>query len=439
MCPFVKIQRMIYWPYPLHFLKVIMRPPRRNHVAIQALALLLSIPLSTTALAAADGKHGPLYERAGAAKPQFISLLQKLVNVDSGTGSEKGLDQVGAMVAEEMKKRGMQVELISAAPAAGHNLVGTLKGKGKAKILLMAHMDTVFADGTAAARPFRIEGERAYGPGVMDDKGGIVMALEAIGLLQAMKFDDFAQLTLMVNTNEETFSKGSYALIEKLAKAHDVTLSMEPGRPADGLVIWRKGSGDLRIDVKGKSSHAGVAPEAGRNAAMEAAHQMLQMADLGDSSKGTTVNFTVFQSGERSNVIPDTAVVRGDMRVREVAEFARVEQAMAQLAHKQLIAGTQVTTSVNRGMAPMSDNPATQALAARAQAIYGELGMKLTMEGSGGAGDANYTSGVGAPTLDGFGIVGGNIHTENEYAELNSIVPRLYLLTRMIEDLSSKH
>src|SRR5450830_976588 len=369
MCPFVKIQRMIYWPYPLHFLKVIMRPPRRNHAAVLALALSLSIPLSSTALAASEGKHVQLYERAGAVKPQFISLLQKLVNVDSGTGSEKGLDQVGAM----------------------------------------------------------------------DDKGGIVMALEAIGLLQAMQFDDFAQLTLMVNTNEETFSKGSYALIEKLAKAHDVTLSMEPGRPADGLVIWRKGSGDLRIDVRGKSSHAGVAPEAGRNAAMEAAHQMLQMANLGDSSKGTTVNFTVFQSGERSNVIPDTAVVRGDMRVREVAEFTRVEQAMAQLSHKQLIAGTQVTTSVNRGMAPMSDNPATQALAARAQAIYGELGMKLTMEGSGGAGDANYTSGVGAPTLDGFGIVGGNIHTENEYAELNSIVPRLYLLTRMIEDLSSKH
>src|SRR5450830_1159117 len=135
MCPFVKIQRMIYWPYPLHFLKVIMRPPRRNHAAV--LALALSIPLSSTALAASEGKHVQLYERAGAAKPQFISLLQKLVNVDSGTGSEKGLDQVGAMVAEEMKKRGMQVELISAAPAAGHNLVGTLKGKGKAKILLM--------------------------------------------------------------------------------------------------------------------------------------------------------------------------------------------------------------------------------------------------------------------------------------------------------------
>jgi glutamate carboxypeptidase len=415
-----------------------MRPPRCNPVALKTLALLLALPLSSTAVAAEGGKNVQLYERAGAVKPQFISLLQKLVSVDSGTGSEKGLDQVGAMVAEEMKKRGMQVELVSSAPAAGHNLVGTLKGKGKAKILLLAHMDTVFADGSAAARPFRIEGDRAYGPGVMDDKGGIVMALEAISLLQGMQFDDFAQLTLMINTNEETFSKGSFPLIEKLAKAHDVTLSMEPGRAADGLVIWRKGSGDLRIDVKGKSSHAGVAPEAGRNAAMEAAHQMLQMANLGDASKGTTVNFTVFQSGDRSNVIPDTAVVKGDMRVRDAAEFTRVEQAMAQLSRKQLIAGTQVTTSVTRGMAPMSDNPATQALAARAQAIYGELGMKLTMEGSGGAGDANYTSGVAAPTLDGFGIVGGNIHTENEYAELNSIVPRLYLLTRMIVDVSTK-
>ena len=402
-----------------------------------SLALAAALLFNGAALAAGP-VNKDLYERAGQAKPELIKMLETMVNIDSGTGSEKGLDQVGAMIADEAKKLGMQVELSSAAPAAGKNLVATLKGKGKAKILLMAHMDTVFPDGTAAARPFRIQGDRAYGPGVVDDKGGIVAALFAIKLLQQMKFTDFKQITLLVNTNEETFSKGTFPLIESLAKQHDVTLSLESGRAADGLVVWRKGTADLAIDVKGKSSHAGVAPEAGRNAAMEAAHQMLQMSKLGDSAKQTTVNFTVIKSGERANVIPNAAIVRGDMRATDVSEFDRVEKEMARLAETKLIAGTEVKSSLVRGMAPMPVTPRTEALAARAQAIYGELGLKLTMEGSGGAADANFASGAGAATLDGFGIVGGAIHSEEEYAELNSIAPRLYLLTRMIMDLSTR-
>lgn len=404
--------------------------------AFKTLALLAACLLSVGATAA-SAKNEDLYKRAVESKPELITLLGRLVSIDSGTGSENGLAAVGAIVTEEVNKLGMQVALSSAAPAVGNNLVATLNGTGKAKILLMAHMDTVFADGTAAARPFRIQGDRAYGPGVMDDKGGIVTAIYALKLMQQMKFTDFARITLMVNTNEETFSKGTRGLIETLAKQHDVVLSMEPGRAADGLVVWRKGAGDLLIEVKGKSAHAGVAPESGRNAAMEAAHQMLQMASLGDSAKLTTVNFTVFNSGDRLNTIPNAATVRGDIRVREMAEFDRVEKDMARLAEKKLIADTEVKTSLTRGMPPMPVNSGTEALARRAQAIYGELGLKLTMEGSGGAGDANYSSATGAASLDGFGIVGGNIHTENEYAELNSIAPRLYLLTRMLVDVST--
>ncbi|MFC5513496.1 glutamate carboxypeptidase [Massilia jejuensis] len=402
-----------------------------------SLAIAVALAFHGTAPAAGPVDKA-LLDRATQAKPEVIKMLESMVNIDSGTGSEKGLDQVGAMIAEEANKLGMQVAFSSAAPAVGKNLVATLRGKGKAKILLMAHMDTVFADGTAAARPFRIQGERAYGPGVVDDKGGIVAALFAIRLLQQMKFTDFKQITLLVNTNEETFSKGTFPLIESLAKQHDVTLSMESGRAADGLVVWRKGTADLAIEVKGKSSHAGVAPDAGRNAAMEAAHQMLQMSRLGDSARQTTVNFTVIKSGDRANVIPNAASVRGDMRATDLGEFDRVEKEMARMAEMKLIAGTEVKSSLVRGMAPMPITPRTEALAARAQAIYAELGLKLTMEGSGGAADANFASGVGAAALDGFGIVGGNIHSEEEYAELNSIAPRLYLLTRMIMDLSTR-
>lgn len=401
------------------------------------LLIATALMLNGTAMAA-DPVNQDLYNKAAQVKPELVKLLETMVNIDSGTGSEKGMDSMGAMVADEARKLGMKVEFVSSAPAVGKNLVATLQGTGKTRILLMVHMDTVFADGTAAARPFRIQGERAYGPGVVDDKGGIVTALFAIKLLQQMKFNDFAQITLFVNTNEETFSKGSFALIESLAKQHDVTLSLESGRPADGLVVWRKGTADLQIDVKGKSSHAGVAPDAGRNAAMEAAHQMLQMSKLGDPAKLTTVNFTVIKSGDRPNVIPDAATVRGDMRATDQAEFTRVEAAMARMVQTKLIAGTEVKSTLTRGMAPMPDTPLSQVLAARATAIYGELGLKLTLEGSGGGADANFASGVGAATLDGFGPVGGAIHTADEYLELGSITPRLYLLTRMIMDVSRR-
>jgi glutamate carboxypeptidase len=404
----------------------------RKTTILFSLSLIIALP------AAAAPMNKALYEQAQQQRPEFVKLLGNLVNVDSGTGSEKGLDKVSSMIVAEAEKLGMKVELVSAAPAVGNNIVATLHGKGKAKILLMTHMDTVFADGSSAKRPFRVEGNRAYGPGVVDDKGGVVTALFAIKLLQQQKFTDFAQITLLVNSNEETFSKGSYKLIETLAKQHDVTLSLEGGRPADGLVVWRKGSGTPWIDVKGKASHAGNNPAAGRNAAMEAAHQMLQMASLGDAAKETTVNFTVVHAGDRTNVIPDAATVRGDMRARTSEEFDRVEKDMARLSEKKLIEGTEVKTGVERGMAPWPLNSSTEALAARAQAIYGELGMKLTMEGSGGAGDANYTGAVGAHTLDGFGIVGGGFHGEDEYADLNSIGPRLYLLVRMMMDSARK-
>ena len=203
-------------------------------------------------------------------------------------------------------------------PAYGDNIVASLSGSGKGKVLLIAHMDTVFKKGDAAARPFRIEGGRAYGPGVSDDKAGIVVALSVLKILDELKFKDYARLTLMLNTNEETGSRGSRALIEKLAKEHDVTLNLEGGRVGDGITIWRKGSGTINVEVKGRASHAGGAPELGRNAAMELAHQMLQLVKLANADKGTTINFTVVKSGDRKNVIPDYAVADADIRARGV-------------------------------------------------------------------------------------------------------------------------
>ena len=371
-------------------------------------------------------------------KADALKLLERLVHIDSGSGYEPGLTQVRDIAVDELKQLGFSIQLVPDAAAHNSHVIATLKGTGKARILLMAHMDTVFKEGSAAARPFHIKDGRAYGPGVMDDKGGIVAGIYALKVLKNQGFKDYAQITFLLDASEETGTDGASELIRNTAKGHDVTLNLEPGRPADGLVVWRKGSATAVVEVKGKAAHAGVAPELGRNAAMEAAHQILQLGKLGDEEKKTTINFTVINSGDRVNVIPDQATAKADVRAALPEEFDRIEKDLARVSANKLIPETEVTTSLHRGLPPMPQTPESDKLVAIAQGIYGELGRKLTIEGSGGAADASLSAGVGTPTLDGFGIVGGNIHTPEEYAEVESVAPRIYLLSRMIMELSKR-
>ncbi|QTT89800.1 M20/M25/M40 family metallo-hydrolase [Pseudomonas chlororaphis] len=399
----------------------------------------LTLALGLLATQAIAEPHPQVQNDAQQYQGDALKLLERLVNIDSGSGYEAGLNQVSDIAIAELKKLGASIEKVPNGAAGGSHVLATLKGTGKARILLMAHMDTVFKEGTAAERPFRIQDGRAYGPGVMDDKGGIVAGVYALKVLDNLKFKDYEQITFLLDASEETGSEIATDLIKKTAKAHDVTLNLEPGRPADGLVVWRKGSATALVEVKGKAAHAGVAPELGRNAAMEAAHQILQLGKLGDEAKKTTINFTVLKAGDRTNVIPDQAIAKADVRAAVPEEFDRIEKDLARVSANKLIADTEVKTTLQRGLPPMPQTEKSDALVAMAQGIYGELGRKLTIEGSGGAADSSLSAGVGTPTLDGFGIVGGNIHTPEEYAEVDSVAPRIYLLARMIMELSAKH
>lgn len=398
------------------------------------LAAVLTCCIALPASAALDARIQTAAEQA---KAPTLTLLERLVNIDSGSGYAPGLTEVGKLVSAELQKLGATVqEVPNTAPDKSQHLVATLKGSGKAKILLLAHMDTVFKEGTAKARPYRTDEKRAYGPGVSDDKGGIVVALAALQILKALDFKDYGQITLLLDASEETGSQAATELIASTAKQHDVVLNLEPGRPADGLVVWRKGSATAVVEVKGKSSHAGVSPELGRNAATEVAHQVLQLGNLSDAEKKTSVNFTVIEAGDRINVIPDHAVAKADVRAALPEEFDRVEKDLARISANKRIADTEVTTRLERGLPPMPQTAASDRLLAMAQGIYGELGRTLTVEGSGGAADASIAAGAGVPTLDGFGIVGGKLHTPEEYVELDSVTPRIYLLTRMLVELS---
>ncbi|MFL6879474.1 M20/M25/M40 family metallo-hydrolase [Pseudomonas marginalis] len=400
--------------------------------------LAATLALSFALPAYSAEPHRQIQADAEQYKAPALKLLERLVNIDSGSGYGPGLTQVSDVAVDELKQLGFTIERVPDAAANSSHVIATLKGNGKAKILLMAHMDTVFKEGSAAERPFHIKDGRAYGPGVMDDKGGIVAGIYALKVLKNQGFKDYAQITFLLDASEETGSDIASELIRNTAKAHDVTLNLEPGRPADGLVVWRKGSATAVVEVKGKAAHAGVAPELGRNAAMEAAHQILQLGKLGDEEKKTTINFTVIKAGDRTNVIPDQATAKADVRAALPEEFDRIEKDLVRVSANKLIPETEVTTTLKRGLPPMPQTPESDKLVAIAQGIYGELGKKLTIEGSGGAADASLSAGVGTPTLDGFGIVGGNIHTPQEYAEVESVAPRIYLLSRMIMELSKR-
>nr|BFE95710.1 M20/M25/M40 family metallo-hydrolase [Pseudomonas brassicacearum subsp. brassicacearum] len=404
-----------------------------------AVSLGLSLALGAFAPVAFAQPHQQVLSDAEQYKGEALKLLERLVNIDSGSGYVPGLTQVGDIAIDELQKLGATIEKVPNSDGTQH-ILATLKGTGKAKkILLMAHMDTVFKEGSAAERPFHIKNGRAYGPGVMDDKGGIVAGIYALKVLKNLDFKNYAQITFLLDASEETGSDAATDLIKKTAKAHDVTLNLEPGRPADGLVVWRKGSATALVEVKGKASHAGVAPELGRNAAMEAAHQILQLGKLGDAEKknhhqlhgdqGRRPDQRDSRPGERQGGCAGSGA--GRVRPHRKKDLARVSQ-------DKLIADTEVTTSLKRGLPPMPQTAESDRLMAMAQGIYGELGRKLTEEGSGGAADASLSAGVGTPTLDGFGIVGGNIHTPEEYAEVESVVPRIYLLSRMIMELAGR-
>src|SRR3954452_17761613 len=413
--------------------------PIASHAWMIRAGLILASTLSSPIYPAHAEPNKQILDRAESYKEPALELLETLVNIDSGSGTENGLNKVAETIMSELKALGAQIETVKPAePAKGTNVVARLTGTGRGKILLIGHMDTVFQLGEAAKRPFRIADGRAYGPGVMDDKGGIVSAIYVLRILHDLNFKNFAQITLVLNSSEEIGSPGARTLIETLSKQHDVALNLEPGRPADGLVVFRKGSGLINLEVKGKSAHAGVAPESGRNAAMEVAHQILQLGKLGDQEKETTVNFTVLKAGTATNIIPDSAEAMGDVRVFVPEEFDRVERDLGTKSQAKLISDTDVKVSLARNFPPMAKNAGTDALADRAQAIYAEIGRKLTLEGSGGAADSSLSAGAGTPSLDGLGIVGGEIHTPNEYAEVESIVPRFYLLTRLIMELGPR-
>lgn len=413
------------------------------------LAILLAAAVAVPALAQLD----PAVQRAAAAQKQpLLDTLKEFVSIETGSRDIEGITQATELLATKLRGLGGQVEFIEPAeattyrmadtpPKIGRMVRATWKGNGTKRILLLAHMDTVYLKGMLAKQPFRIDGNRAYGLGVSDDKQGVAMVVHLVALLKAMGFNHYGTLTVLVNSDEEISSPGSRAAISAAGAEHDAVLSFEATRAdQDKLALATSGIGSVELKVEGRASHAGGAPERGVNALYELSHQILQMRDLSEPQVGLKLNWTVSQAGTNRNVIPAHASAQADVRVLRVADYDRIEAAVRERVKRQLLPESKVSVVFERRRPPLEATPASRKLAAHAQAIYAEIGRKLVVDDQpeGGGTDAAFAAlNTKAPVIERFGLPGFGAHTaDDEYVLVDAIEPRLYLAARLIMDIS---
>jgi glutamate carboxypeptidase len=346
---------------------------------------------------------------------------------------------------------GGQVELVDTAAEAyrmedtpekiGKAVRATFKGTGSKKIMLIAHMDTVYQIGMLNKQPFRIEGDKAYGLGIADDKQGVAVILHTVALLKALDFKDYGTLTVLINGDEEISSPGARNLITRLGGEHDAVMSFEGASvKEDKLSLATAGIASVSLNVTGKASHAGSAPELGVNALYELSHQILQMRDLSDPATGLKMNWTISKSGTNRNVIPAQASAAADVRVLKVSDYDRIEKQVQERVKKQLIPEAKVEMKFERRRPPLEATDASRAMVAHAQAVYKELGRELGADDkvAGGGTDAAFAAlKTKAPVVERFGLQGFGAHSADaEYVLVDSIEPRLYLAARMVMDIS---
>lgn len=421
----------------------------RIGLAVALAALLAGAP----AIAQLAAQPDAAVQRAAAAQKQpLLDTLKEFVSIETGSRDIEGLTQASELLATKLRALGAQVDFIEPTAATTYRMAdtpekigrmvrATFKGTGSKRILLIAHMDTVYLKGMLAKQPFRIDGNKAYGLGISDDKQGVAMVVHLVAMLKSLNFAEYGTLTVLVNGDEEISSPGSREALAAAGAEHDAVLSFEATRSNDDkLSLATSGIGAVEIKVEGRASHAGGAPERGINALYELSHQILQMRDLSEPQVGLKLNWTISQAGTNRNVIPAHARAEADVRVLRVADYDRIEAAVRERAKKQLLPDAKVTVNFERRRPPLEATAASRKLAAHAQAIYAEIGRKLTVDDQpeGGGTDAAFAAlKTKAPVIERFGLPGFGAHSaDSEWVDIDAIEPRLYLAARVIMDVA---
>ncbi len=359
---------------------------------------------------------------------ELLGDLRALVEVESPSHDIPAVRASASAVAAMIERRlGSPATLVDS-PAGPHV---HWRGPGQPRVLLVGHHDTVFPLGALATRPFTVADGRVTGPGVFDMKGGIVLGVNAVASLS-----DRSGVELLFTADEEVGSAASRALIEERAAACGAVLVLEPAAAGGALKIGRKGTGGFEVVVHGRAAHAGLEPEKGVNALIEAARQVLVIAELGRPERGTTVTPTVAAAGTADNVVPAEARIRVDVRVTELAEAERLEAAMAALTPVDPAARLEVLGGLNRPPMPES---ATAELFALARKVAVDAGLpEPDGVAVGGGSDGNFTAALGVPTLDGLGVTGDGAHADHEYADTATMPDRASLLAVLVTALQSR-
>ncbi len=423
---------------------------RKRSLALAAASAVFAAALAPPAPALAQAQEAVLAAARREAAP-LLDTLKDLVSVESGSRDLEGLARLADLVAGRLRALGGEVELVDVGAGmyrmgdtpdrVGQAVRATFRGTGTRKVLLIAHMDTVYLKGMSERQPFRVDGDRAYGLGIADDKQGIAVILHTLSMLRSLGFRDYGAITVLINGDEEISSPGSRGLLTRLGAEHDATMSFEASRAeSDKLALATAGIASVTLDVRGRASHAGAAPHLGVNALYELAHQVLQTRDMSRPDVGLKLNWTLARAGQNRNVIPAEAQAQADVRVLRVADYDGIEAALRERIGNRLLPEAKVEMRFERRRPPLEATPASRALARRAQAIYRELGKELVVDevAEGGGTDAAFTAlETQNAVVERFGLQGFGAHSNDaEYVLVGSIEPRLYLAARLIMDVA---
>ncbi len=368
----------------------------------------------------------------------YLSDLETLVNTDCGTHNKAGVDAVGRVVRARLHEFGAEV-LDFPQEKYGDMLYARWRGKGNARIVMIGHMDTVYSDGTAAQFPFHRRGARLMGPGVSDMKSGLLAGIYAAHAVAQSGFDQFAEIGIFCNSEEEIGSPVSRGLYPQFARGADAALILEAARESGAIVSARKGVGTYTLIVRGKSAHAGVEPDKGANAILALARHTEALNALNGWRPGLTLNVGVVRGGTRPNVIADLAEAEIDVRVARAADAAPLEQAMRAALARDVVPGTTAELTGGISNPPMEKTDASARLVTLAKDAARELGFEVEDVATGGGSDGNYTAALGTPTIDGLGPIGGKSHNAlEEWLDEKSIVPRTAMLAQLIVKIAEE-
>ncbi|EDL66253.1 M20 family metallopeptidase [Bacillus sp. SG-1] len=366
---------------------------------------------------------------------EMLKLIETLVNIDSGSGNKAGVDRIGSLLKREYEKIGFNIDVVHQ-DEYGNHLIIQHREAVDPDILVIAHMDTVFPEGTALERPFRLEGNMAYGPGVIDMKSSLVTLLYAMKALLAEKSPHSRNVQILLNSDEEIGSPSSQDLIKEAAKGKKYALIMEPARKDGSLVSSRRGKGNYTLNVIGRAAHSGIEPEKGRSAIEELAHKVIQMHELNDHENGISVNVGLIEGGSSVNTVSDHASAQMEIRITESEQAHSVEEKMEEICSKTDVPGTEIIFEGEINRPPMEKNKRNNQLLQKIIAVGEEMGIEITDTSTGGGSDASFTSAARVATIDGMGPIGGNAHSDKEYLDVSSLSERTLLLAKVIENLS---